>query len=449
MRPSEAAATSRAVLEFVSPAAAAIARPPSRVAASVVWILASLSAALLLLMGTLPVDRIVAASGHLVALSPTILIQPLETSIVRSFEVRPNQVVRAGQLIARLDPTFAGADLATLESQQASLDAEVARLQAEAADAEYVPGPGQFAALQAAIFAQRRAERGFRLESFVQKAQSLEEVIRRSNAEVQQLQQRLAVVSQIETMRRDLERAQVGSRLNSLAASDNKYQIQGSLATADGQLRAAARDLAGVRAEQEAYQGQWRGQVAQDLADKRRSLNEVRENLSKARLRRDLVEMRAPADSVVLDLGKTSVGAVLSPGELLVSLVPLNTVLEVDAEVRPRDVGFVAVGDRVKVKFETYPYVRHGTADGTVRTLSEDTTRSPDAAQQQQPSQLQQRNYRARVTLDTVKLRNLPADFRLMPGMPVEADIVVGERTMLGYLFERAVPPFLEGMREP
>lgn len=445
VRRGEAAATSRAVLEFVSPTAAVIAQPPSRVAVAVVWILVSLFLMIVALLGLVPVDRVVSAGGRVVALTPTITIQPLEASIVRSFEVRPNQVVHAGDLIARLDPTFAGADLATLESQQASLEAEVARLEAEAAGRAYEPAAGQFGALQAAIYAQRQAEQSFRLESFRQRAQSLEEVARRNQAELQQLQQRLGVANQIETMRRDLERVQIGSRLNSLLATDSRFEIQRSMASAEGMVRTAGRDLAGIRAEQDAYLGQWRSQVAQDLADRGRQLNEVRENLTKARRRRDLVEFRAPSDAVVLELGKTSVGAVLQPGELLVSLVPLNTLLEVDAEVRPRDVGFVAVGDRVRIKFETYPYVRHGTAAGTVRTLSEDTTRNRDTTAQQQ----QQAYYRARVTIDAMALHNMPADFRLLPGMPVTADIVVGHRTTLGYLFERVVPPFLEGMREP
>jgi HlyD family type I secretion membrane fusion protein len=247
-------------------------------------------------------------------------------------------------------------------------------------------------------------------------------------------------------MRRSLERDQVGSRLNLLLATDSRLEIQRGIASAEGLASGAARDLASIQAEQNAYQGQWRSQVAQDVADRRRQLEETRENLNKARLRRSLIEMRAPADSVVLEIGKTSVGAVLAPGELLVSLVPLATQLEVDAEVQPRDVGFVAVGDQVRIKFETYPYIRHGTASGTVRTLSEDTTRDRDAVTAQQQ---QQRYYRARVTMDQMNLRNLPVDFRLMPGMPVQADIVVGERTILSYLFDRVVPTLREGMREP
>ena len=204
-------------------------------------------------------------------------------------------------------------------------------------------------------------------------------------------------------------------------------------------MRSAARDLAVVSAEMDSYIGQYRSELAQQLAERRRTLSDVTENLSKAQLRRDLVEFRTPVDAVVLEPSKTSVGAVLTPGEQLVSLVPLDTTLLIDAEVLPRDLGFVGVGDRVALKFETFPYVRHG----TVTSISEDTTRRRDDAPNT-PS-----TYRTRISIDEMGLRNLPADFRLLPGMPVQADIVVGQRTPLRYFFERVVPGLREGMREP
>ena len=104
-------------LDFVSPTAAVIAEPPPRNARFTVWLLAGVFCCILAVMAWLPIERVVVARGRLISTTPTILLQPLEASIVRSFEVRANQVVRAGDLIARLDTTFTGADLASLENQ--------------------------------------------------------------------------------------------------------------------------------------------------------------------------------------------------------------------------------------------------------------------------------------------------------------------------------------------
>nr|MBC7434251.1 biotin/lipoyl-binding protein [Rubritepida sp.] len=119
-------------LEFVSPTAAEVARPAPLLARLAPLMVVSLAFSAVALAGLLPIERVVVARGRLISTTPTILLQPLEASIVRSFEVRANQVVRAGDLIARLDPTFTGADLASLENQFATLRAEVDRLEAEA-----------------------------------------------------------------------------------------------------------------------------------------------------------------------------------------------------------------------------------------------------------------------------------------------------------------------------
>lgn len=430
-------------LEFVSPTAAEIARPPARAARNVSLILAGLFAGAVALAALLPIERVVSAPGRLVGTVPNILVQPLEPAILRSFNVRLNQVVRQGEVIARLDPTFAVADLAALQGQENGVAAEVARLEAEAADRAYGGGSSPAEALQAAIFAQRQSERNFRIESFNQRIRSLQEQSQRGTAELAQLQQRAAIAGQIEGMRRELERVQIGSRLNSLLATDGRLEIQRAIANTEGLIRSGSRDLAGLQAELDAYLGQWRTQVSQDLALKRRDLSDVRENVTKAQLRRDLIEMRAPMDAVVLEAGNTALGAVLAAGETLVTLVPLHARLEVDAQIVPRDVGFVGIGDRVAIKFETFPYIRHGTARGVVTSLGEDTARARDSAPGTPPY------YRSRIAIEELALRNLPADFRLVPGMPVQADIIVGRRTPLRYFFERAIPTLTEGLREP
>src|SRR6516164_7832786 len=120
------------ILEFQQPSTAIINAPVPRSAKGTVWIVASMVVALIAIAGVLPVDQVVTARGIVVSQAPTILVQPLETSIVRSIDVREGQRVRAGDVLARLDPTFAEADLVALEDQANSLEAEVARLRAEA-----------------------------------------------------------------------------------------------------------------------------------------------------------------------------------------------------------------------------------------------------------------------------------------------------------------------------
>ncbi|MGH7153413.1 MAG: biotin/lipoyl-binding protein, partial [Acetobacteraceae bacterium] len=88
-------------------------------------------AAVLLTIGLIKVDEVVSARGAVVSRSPVLMVQPLETAIVRSINVRVGEKVKAGQVLAQLDPTFAAADVGALAAQVSSLQAEVSRLQAE------------------------------------------------------------------------------------------------------------------------------------------------------------------------------------------------------------------------------------------------------------------------------------------------------------------------------
>jgi hemolysin D len=133
-------------------------------------------------------------------------------------------------------------------------------------------------------------------------------------------------------------------------------------------------------------------------------------------------------------------------------LVPADSPLEIETVIDGRDAGFVNVGDPVTIKFETFPYFTYGTAQGVVRVVSADSFHHPMDDQAKKPTAEDAAGtvfYRARISLDEMKLHNLPAGFRVTPGMPVTGDVKVGKRTVLQYMLSRFVPTMTEGMREP
>src|SRR4051812_22152978 len=108
--PAAGTASLASLQDFYSPSAALSRTPVRGPARGVTWAVCSLVAACVAAASLIPVDKVVVAQGRVVAMHPTSVVQPLETAIVRSIEVREGQVVRRGELLARLDPTFAGAD---------------------------------------------------------------------------------------------------------------------------------------------------------------------------------------------------------------------------------------------------------------------------------------------------------------------------------------------------
>ncbi len=444
------------VLEFQSPSAGILAMPVPRSARGTVWVIGSMFAACVVALGVIHVDRVVTATGRVVSRSANIVVQPLETAIVRSIEVHEGQQVHAGDLLARLDPTFAVADQGALVAQVDSLQAEVSRLQAEADGKPFTyTGLDPSLSLQSAIYAQRAAERSYKLENYRQKIDGLQATVNRSEADAAAFRSRLAVAQDVEAMRKNLERLQVGSKLNSLAATDSRLEIARGLASAIETGETAKRDLKAMEAERDGYIQTWRAQTSQSLTEQVRKLSDAREQLNKAQLRRKLVELRADRDATVLTLARVSVGSVLQSGEQFITLVPTDAPMEVEANIAGRDDGFVHVGDPVAVKFDTFPFSLYGMAEGTVRIVSPDSFTAADTQSSRSPGAVPlpgnspEPYYRARISIDQVNLHNVPPNFRISPGMPVTADVKVGKRTVLSYLLGRILPVTQEGMREP
>lgn len=444
------------VLEFLSPSAAMVEMPVPRLARGLIWVVGSMLAAWLAALGLIHVDRVVTAAGRVVSKAPTIIVQPLDTAIVRSIEVREGQEVRSGDLLARLDPTFAAADVDALQARAASFQAEVSRLQAELDERpfEYSSSDPKLA-LQAAIYAQRASERAAKLEAYSQKIDSLKSAVSRSAADVAAFGQRLGVAQSVEAMRRKLEDMQAGSRLNTLIATDTRIETERNLSTATRTNEGGKADLAAMIAERDAFIRDWRAQTAQTLSDTSRQLSDVEESLNKAMLHQQLVELRADRDAVVLTVAKVSVGSVLQGGEQLITMVPTEAPLEIEANVSGRDSGFVSVGDPAVIKFDTFPFSQYGMAGGTVRSVSPDSFTGSDQQVGRTvgavpvPSNSVTPFYRSRIAIDAVGLHDVPANFRLTPGMPVTVDIKIGRHTVLAYLLGRVLSVASEGMHEP
>ncbi|PPQ28280.1 HlyD family type I secretion periplasmic adaptor subunit [Rhodopila globiformis] len=446
-----------AILEYQSPSAAIINLPMPRIARGLTLTVSSMVAVMFVLTGVIKVDRVVTALGVVVPRSPTIVVQPLETAIVRSINVHEGEVVHAGQVLARLDPTFAASDAGASAAQVSTFQAQVARLEAEMQNRPFTySGTNPDMLLQASIYANRQAEYRFKLENYQQKFDSLQATIARSRSDEAGYADRLQYAKSLEKMRTDLERLNVGSKLNTLAAEDSRAEMQRNLNNARDTANGAMRDLAALVAERNEYIQSWHNDVSDKLTDALGKLSDAREQLNKNQLRRQLVELRAETDGTVMSISKVSVGSVLTAGQQFITLVPTDAPLEVEANIPGDEDGHVTLGDPVDIKFQTFIYSRYGMAHGVVRVISPDSFTAQDEQRNPtgdvpvpQSAAGAQWYYRSRITLDQINLHGVPANFHLIPGMPIQADIRVGKQTVLSYMLGRFIPLATEGMREP
>ncbi|ESR23038.1 putative transmembrane HlyD type I secretion protein [Lutibaculum baratangense AMV1] len=389
-------------------------------------------------------DRIVVAQGKLVTVVPTIVVQPLETSIIRSIDAAVGDVVRAGQPLVTLDPTFSKADVDQQRTRLHALEAQVRRLEAELEggpyDTAWVSSDNE--GLQRQLYLQRRALYGASMENFDQQIASRTAALERGRIQEGILLDRLDTMAQIETARSKLYERETGSLFNLLVSRDARLSVDQDLAEARGLIIENGHELKRLAAEKEAFAQDFRRTTLEQLLDARGERDTALDQLKKMDLRLQMVMLSAPADSVVLQLAPRSVGSVVREAEALVTLVPLDAPLEADVLVEARDVGHLSEGQAARLKFDAYPFQTFGTADGTLRVVSRDAI-SADGGENEPPA------FRARIALTTGLSREGPDPLRLLPGMSVTAEIKVGQRRVISYFLHPLVRGLDSSLKEP
>ena len=397
------------------------------------------------------VDRVInSVSGQIVTIAPTVVLGAFDQSIIKTIDVREGDPVKKGQLLATLDPTFTTADVSSLRSQIASYTAEVARCQAELAQQPFdMPSSGDsvantFIAAQREYFLQRKAQFDAQVRSYNDQIAQYQSALAKIQNDEARYGDRAKVSREIEQMRATLAAAQIGSRLNLLAATDQKLEIERAL---DFDKNSAIEDqhqIDAVKSTRDAYVQQWNAQVSQELVSASASRDTALEQLNKATKLQDLVKIEAPEDSMVLRIAKLSPRSVLNGSNPLFYLAPLRSPLEAEVHVLARDIGFIRVGDRTTIKLDAYNFVDHGTVEGKIRAISEGAFTEDDNA----GGTVKQAYYKVFVTLDPITLRDVPPDFRLLPGITLTADIHIGTHSLFDYLFSGVVRGYGGPMRE-
>ena len=341
---------------------------------------------------------------------------------------------------------------------------EIDRLNAENRQVAYHPQqltPGALG--QEGIFSQRASAREAELRYYRGQIDAQRALQAQADADIRQYAKETGVAVDVERIRVQLEHDQVGSRIDTLTAVNARLEAERQVLAAFQESENARQTVAALIGQLDNYNQQWFADVSQTITSDSVQLASYRDQLEHAALSSKLIDLRAEQDATVLSVASVSVGAVLQAGQTFFTLVPLNAPLEIDAQADGSESGFVTSGMPVTIKFSTFPSTEFGNGEGSVRMVSSDSFLTSSANQSTSATSagtasdsvftgqtpLSPYFYDVRVTLDRLALRHIGKDTRIVPGMPVEADIKVGERTIWDYLVERLMPVVEEGMREP
>jgi hemolysin D len=431
---------------------------------------------LVALTGLFPIDRVVTSIfGQIVTTEPTVVIQPLDPSIIRSLNVQEGERAKKGQLLVSLDPTLIAADVATWRAQLASLAPQIARCEAELAGVPFTyraDSADSSAAFHAekerALFAERKVQFDSQVQSFDEQIAQAEATMQRLRNDTVRYGDREKLNAELEELYSQLVAKQLESRVMLLQSADQKTEVLRNLEASRGTLKETQHLLQGLRDSRNAFIQQWRAQISQELIKARTDYDNVSQALEKSLKHDQLLQLVAPDEAIVLRIAKVSVGSVVQPADTLIELALVRSPLEAEIYVDPRDIGFIRPGDATTLKLDAYHYVEHGWVLGKLRWVSPGTFVSPSEGtagpitpggtapmgvsiptSASESGQAIAPFYKARIAVTKLDLKNVPKDFQLVPGMTLTADVHVGTRSLFWYLVRGSVRGFNEAMREP
>ncbi|NMG73852.1 HlyD family type I secretion periplasmic adaptor subunit [Aromatoleum diolicum] len=384
---------------------------------------------LVLWAGVAQIDEVTRGEAKVIPSSQVQIIQSVDGGVVEEMPVREGQIVDAGALLLRIDPTRFVSSLAENRSQYFALRAKAARLEALTGGKalvlpqDVVREVPEIAAHERRLYdssvAEMDAQISIARQQLTQRQQELVEVRARHDQSIRGYQlamQELSVtrplvqsgaVSEVEILRLERDVSRLRGERDQAAAQISR--IQSAISEAMRKIQEVELNVHNV--------------MRNELSDTMGKLGTLTEGSRALQDRVKHAEVRSPVRGTVKRLLVNTVGGVVQPGKEVAEIVPLDDALILEAQIKPKDIGFLRPGQAALVKFTAYDFAVYGGLDAVVEHIGADTVTDEKG----------NAFYTVRVRTQKSSLgENLP----IIPGMVAELDILTGKKTILSYLLK-------------
>ena len=390
------------------------------------------------------------APGAIVVDSNVKKVQHPTGGVVGEVLARDGDIVKAGDVVVRLDDTVTKASLAIVTKNLDGLWARAARLQAEQQGLSKVVFPAMLLdrmddpdvkniiASETKLFEVRTTGRIGQKAQLRERITQLNEEIAGLTAQEQAKDQEIALVekelvgvnslydqhlvqiSRLTTLQRDAARLN-GERAQFVAS---RAQAKGKITETELQIIQVDKDLV--------------SDVSKDLRETNDKIGEFVERKVTAEDQLRRTDIRAPQDGMVLQSTVHTVGGVITAGDAIMMIVPQADALSVEAKVNPQDIDKLQIGQKTLLRLSAFNQRTTPELNGVVTRVSPDVTTDQRTGQSY---------YTIRVSMPPEEVKRL-GDAKLIPGMPVEAFVQTGDRTMLSYLIKPLRDQLMRAFRE-
>jgi HlyD family secretion protein len=390
------------------------------------------------------------APGSIVVESSVKKVQHPTGGVVGEVRAHDGDLVKAGDVVVRLDDTVTKANLAIVTKNLNGTLARAARLQAEQQGLDRIVFPASLLdraddpdvkdvmASEAKLFEVRTTGRVGQKQQLRERITQLKEEIAGLEAQARAKDQEIALVdkelvgvrtlydqhlvqlTRLTTLERDSARL-VGERAQYAASM---AQAKGKITETELQIIQVDKDMV--------------SDVSKDLREANDKIGEYVERKVTAEDQLRRVDIRAPQDGMVEQSTVHTVGGVITAGDAIMMIVPQADDLEVEAKVNPQDIDKLQIGEKTLLRLSAFNQRTTPELNGVVIRVSPDVTTDQRTGQSY---------YTIRVSMPPEEVARL-GEVKLIPGMPVEAFVQTGDRTMLAYLIKPLHDQLMRAFRE-
>lgn len=392
-----------------------------------------------------PLDIAVQAIGNVIPSSRVQEIQSMEGGILRAIAVKEGQVVKRGDLLARLENLQFDSDLGESRHTWWSARAALARLDAEIHGRPPVfpkelsdAAPRQVAEQQA-LWRSRKLERDHARKTLSEQVAQREEELAETRARISTMQALLLDARENLAIEDKLAQQGAGARADVLAAKQRVASLQGDLEAAQVSVQRLRAGIQEARARLAEADARFIAEASRERSELELKASTTAAQLTALSDRVERRELHAPMDGIVNRLLITTVGGVAQAGQTLMELVPTADKLLISVRVKPVDIAFIHPGQEAKIRISAYDASIFGSLPGRVRRVGADALLDKE----------RQESY-FEVILETERnYLGTPAErLTISPGMAADASILTGKRTLMAYLLKPVLKTLDKSLRE-
>ncbi len=429
--------------EFLPAALEVVETPPSPLGRSVLWLLFIFILIVVIWVMVGQVDEVAIAPGKIIPTGNVKTIQAEDKGVVKGIFVKDGQKVSKGELLIELDTTITAADVARIKREVAYYSLEIDRLLAEQSGSSFIPQ--QYPSLDPKDIAYQQNLYQTRLAEYNTKLLMAKALVMQNEADLATT--KAGYKKQVELFAIAKEKE---DRLMKLAQEDaiatfvvldyqaKRIEIEEDINAQASEINRKQWNLIQAQEQLNSIVAERNKDISTSLMEDRKQLSIYSEELKKAEEKDRLSKIVAPIDGRVAQLSIHTVGGVVTEAQPLLEVVPEDAVLQVEACVANKDIGFVSIGQSAEVKIETFNFQKFGTVDATVVEIS------PDAIEDKEKGRV----YRVVLEIDKNSFDVNGKEVALSPGMTATGEIKIRQKRIIEFFLDPFKQYQSEALRE-